>query len=423
MRTDDLADPASWRGWDGAGYSIVLDRGICPPLQQDRIGKMGSSLSYNTYLRRNLLVGTDGGPTDFHFAASESLTDWPARQLLMATDLWWTPDAGGDVRGYPSLLQPGDPSRNFERTGRSPYLYYTRWDRAGGAYARDLVRRRVRFTAPGDEGRHQVLELPMNERRGTATLDASFYGNDGVLEDGAALTTDERATGPAAVRLPAGGQARVRVRHAASLDRVGSLTIEAFLRIGERTPEHAVVVEKQDAALRNYGLYVTASTAPTPGVLAWSFSAPGVGFSESAGTRRVDDGGWHHVAVVHDGSAMAARYYVDGALDVERPHGVPVGAGVNEGDLVIGAHLVGAIDGVVVHDHARTAQEILEAAIGAGVELCNGRDDDGDGVRDDGFGCVRDTTESRACASAAGGIQTRSAGATAASPSGRRART
>ena len=48
MRTDDLADPASWRGWDGSAFSIVLDRGICPALQQDRIGKMGSSLSYNS---------------------------------------------------------------------------------------------------------------------------------------------------------------------------------------------------------------------------------------------------------------------------------------------------------------------------------------------------------------------------------------
>lgn len=74
MRTDDLATPGSWRGWDGSAFSIVLDRGICPVLQQDRIGKMSSSLSYNGYLRRYLLVGTDGGPTDFHFTTSDALT-------------------------------------------------------------------------------------------------------------------------------------------------------------------------------------------------------------------------------------------------------------------------------------------------------------------------------------------------------------
>ncbi|WP_242344131.1 LamG domain-containing protein [Anaeromyxobacter terrae] len=410
MRTGDLADPASWRGWNGSEFSIVLDRGICPVLQQGQIGKMSSSLSYNGYLRKYLLVGTDGGPTGFHFTASESLTSWPRREVIMPTDLWWTPGAIV-MRGYPSLLQPGDPSRSFERTGRSPYLYYTHWDSAAGTFARDLVRRRVRFSLPGDEGRYQVLDLPMNERRGTVTLDASFYGNDAILENGAALTVEDAATGPAAVRLPAGTGAQVRVPHAATLDRAGSLTIEAFVRVEVTPAADATIVEKGASTLRNYGLYVTSRTAPNPGVLAYSFTKPGGGLAESVGTRRIDDGRWHHVAAVHDAMVMTARLYIDGALDVARPLGVPLGAGVNDSDLVIGAGMVGAIDAVVVHDHARTAQEILEAALGAGVELCNGRDDDADGISDDGFACVQATTESRACASAPGGTQTRSCAA------------
>lgn len=410
MRSDDLADPASWRGWDGTGFSIVLDRGLCPPLQQERIGKMNSSLTYNTYLHRYVLVGTDGGPTDFHLATSESLTDWAARQVLMETPVWWTPDAAL-ARGYPSLLQPGDPGRNFERTARSPYLYYTRWDRAGGLYARDLVRRRVRFTLPGDERRNQVLELPMNERRGAATLDASFHANDAVLENGAVLATDQRASGPAAVRLPAGTLARIRVPDAPSLDLTGSLTIEAFLRIDGTSSDRATIVEKQAATLRNYALHVTSRTSTPPGVLAFSFSLPGGQLSASEGTRRIDDGRWHHVAVVYDGPARTARYYVDGALDVERAHGEPLGAGVNDGGLVLGERVSGAIDGVVVHDHVRTQQELRQAAVGTGnVELCNGEDDDGDGLPDDGLPCRAGATETRACATAPGGEQTRVCG-------------
>jgi len=246
---------------------------------------------------------------------------------------------------------------------------------------------------------------------GTVTLDASFYGNDGVLENGAVLTTDEHATGPAAVRLLAGTGAQVRVPDAASLDRTGSLTIEAFVRIEVTPASDALIVEKQGSMLRNYGLYVTSRAAPNPGVLAYSFTKPGGGLAESVGTRRIDDGRWHHVAVVYDGLPMTARFYVDGALDVERAHGVPLGAGVNDADLVIGAGMVGAIDAVVVHDHARTEQEILEAAVGAGVELCNGRDDDEDGISDNGFSCVQGKTESRACASAPGAIQTRTCAA------------
>ncbi len=408
MRTGDLADPTSWRAWDGTGFSIVLDRGICPPLDRDQIGKMASSLTYNTYLRGNVLVGSDGGPTDFHFAVSDSLTSWPTRQLLMATDVWWTPGAM-QRRGYPSLLQPGDPSRSFERTGRSPYLYYTYWDVAAGTYSRDLRRRRIRFTVPGDEGRYQVLELPMNEHRGTTTLDASFYGNDGVLENGAVLTTDQRVTGPSSVRFP-GGPARIRVPAAPSLDLAGSLAMEAFVRVEATSAPDAVIVEKEEVTLRNYGLHVVSPAATTPGVLTFSFSVPGGGYSSSVGTRRIDDGLWHHAAVVYDGSTMTARYYVDGALDAERAHGVALGSGVNAGDLVIGTNLVGAIDSVVVHDHARTAGEIRSAAIAPGVELCNGEDDDGNGIRDDGFGCILGATETRACASAPGGTQTRVCG-------------
>jgi hypothetical protein len=360
MRTDDLAAPASWRGWDGTGFTAVLDRGICPPLQPEHVGTFNSSLTYNSYFHGFLLASPEG--LGFQMITSQSLTSWPASQLLLATDLWWT--GGDEVRHYPSFLQPGDPSLSFDRTGRSPYLYYTLWHRSLCDYCRDLVRRRVRLTKPGDEGRFQVLELPMNERRGAVTLDASFYGNDAAMENGAVLDATAPATGAAAVRLPAAEPAaQLRVRAVPSLDLSGSITIEAFVRTAQPAQSEAVIVENQAGTLRNYGLYVEPPGAPSPGVLAFSFSAPGGGLSSSTGTRRVDDGGWHHVAVVYDGSATTARYYVDGELDVERPHGTTLEHGMGGGDLLVGTHLVGWVDAVVVHDHARTAQEIREAAL------------------------------------------------------------
>lgn len=384
-RTDDLERPGSWRGWDGSAFTVVLDRGICPPLDRPNIGAMGSSLGYDTYLRKYVLVGSEGGPVDFHLAVSDALTAWPARQVLMATDLWWTPGATR-MRGYPSLLQPGDATRSFERPGRSPWLYYTYWDQTAGTYARDLVRRRVRFNVPGDEGRHQVLELPMNELRGTATLDASFYGNDATLEGGAALATGERATGPAAVRLPTGAAARLRVPDAPSLALAGSLTIEAFVRIDAVAGEGGALVTKDGGGLRNYGLHVLGGGA-VPGVLSFSFTAPGGVLSTSAGARRVDDGRWHHVAVSFEAPGGTARYYVDGVLDVERAHGAALGAGVNDGAVVAGAGLAGMIDGVVVHDHVRTALELQESAIVTGNVVLGGPGAGADAPRASGGGC------------------------------------
>lgn len=120
----------------------------------------------------------------------------------------------------------------------------------------------------------------------------------------------------------------------------------------------------------------------------------------------------------------AARTFSASWLDAELPHGGPLGGGVNGGDLLIGTRLGGAIDGVVVHDHARAPQEIGRAAVGTGnVELCNGVDNDGDGAPDDGLGCVRGTTETRTCARPRAGSRPGSAERTAPCPTGPGART
>jgi hypothetical protein len=46
------------------------------------------------------------------------------------------------------LLDPDSPARNFETTGRRPWLYFTRfhYKRCGSTLNRDLVRVRVRFS-------------------------------------------------------------------------------------------------------------------------------------------------------------------------------------------------------------------------------------------------------------------------------------
>jgi hypothetical protein len=164
MRTQTLEDPTSWRCWNGEGFNatfvdpyteVNFDPAVhvCKPVSRDNIEKMHSSLTYNTFFNKYLLVGAAGlydpdlGDVihGFYYSLSDDLINWSPRQLIMKVKLWWTPWLLGDAFGYPSLIDPDDDSMNFEYTDKQVYLYYTRWH-TGSTYDRDLVRIPIEFT-------------------------------------------------------------------------------------------------------------------------------------------------------------------------------------------------------------------------------------------------------------------------------------
>jgi hypothetical protein len=158
MRTQSLSDPASWRCWDGQGFNASFvnpytESGfdhaehVCAPVSRDNIVKMSSSVTFNTFLGKFLLVGVTGlhDPDTgqlvhgVYFSLSEDLIDWSPRKLIFEAKLWWTPEIPGDPIHYPSIIDPGDQSLNFEYSGQNVYLYFTRWH-SGTDYDRDLIR-------------------------------------------------------------------------------------------------------------------------------------------------------------------------------------------------------------------------------------------------------------------------------------------
>jgi hypothetical protein len=164
MRTNTLDDPASWRAWDGSGFNLPLTspyateeevpecEPVGPPLTT--IGDT-SSLTYNTYLERYMWVGVHIGLATgesicgFHFSLSTDLVHWSELQLVVKvlSSCETNPDTPGVLERvqvqYPSIVDHGDSSINFERPGRTPYLYYTRHN---GGLDRDLVRVPLTFT-------------------------------------------------------------------------------------------------------------------------------------------------------------------------------------------------------------------------------------------------------------------------------------
>lgn len=156
MRTRALGDPSSWRAWDGTGFNLQMSSPYgtgasatpCTALHWP-IGD--SSVTYNTYLGRFILVNESnmliGGQRTcgFFYALSADLIHWSQPQLVAEARIPWC-DADPQKPGvlepvfvlYSSLIDHADTTANFEKTGQTPYLYYTRFN--DGGLDRDLVR-------------------------------------------------------------------------------------------------------------------------------------------------------------------------------------------------------------------------------------------------------------------------------------------
>lgn len=161
MRTQTLGDPTSWRAWDGTGFSLQMTSPYAGPAPAsctavvyppDVVGQ--PTVTYNTYLGKYLMVGATrvGGPTEvvcgFFYLLSTDLIHWTRMRLIRTAHTPWTPECfpvGTIGAVFPSVIDHSDATVNFERPGRTPYLYYTRFNDHG--LNRDLVRAPMTITA------------------------------------------------------------------------------------------------------------------------------------------------------------------------------------------------------------------------------------------------------------------------------------
>lgn len=147
MRTQDLAHGSSWQVWTAQGWAPALATPHCGFLSPQTLGGAYiKSISYNSYLRAYVGLATTytAGVGGVGYTLSQDLINWSKPVLLLRDK--HVPQ--GEV-AYPSLLDPADSSRNFETSGREPYVYLMRWQ--GTGLNRDLIRQKIRFT---DFGAH-----------------------------------------------------------------------------------------------------------------------------------------------------------------------------------------------------------------------------------------------------------------------------
>jgi hypothetical protein len=166
IRSDRLDDPGSWRGWDGSGFNLKLTS----PYVTGGAGPICTALRgtlpnyYNTYLDRYMQVSmgsyTVGGKLicGVFYQLSTEFFHWSQPQLIAETaDANCPADAQKPELlemipvMSPALIDHADPTVNFERPGRTPYLYYVRFNRGTMSdplywLDRDVVRVPLTFT-------------------------------------------------------------------------------------------------------------------------------------------------------------------------------------------------------------------------------------------------------------------------------------
>ena len=167
MRTQNLADPKSWRAWDGEGFNVrfidpyrdsarALSRHVCQVLSPDELGELNRSVVWSTFLNKWVVTGTstryeaDLGEVvrGFYFSTSDDLIHWSDRQLLMYVETAATWQCGDpDPAAYPSFVDPDSTDRNFQTIDQHTYLYMTTFRRENciTTLKRDLKRIPIRF--------------------------------------------------------------------------------------------------------------------------------------------------------------------------------------------------------------------------------------------------------------------------------------
>ena len=136
--------------------SAAASEHVCSPIAPDDIQAMTSSLTYNTFLEKFVLVGVaaaphtrTGDPRGIYFSTSDDLLHWQTRRLIARVELPWTYRCGDrNPVLHPSVIDPNSRTRNFQTVGRHAYLYFVRYHYVQCRQTQncDLVRLPIEFS-------------------------------------------------------------------------------------------------------------------------------------------------------------------------------------------------------------------------------------------------------------------------------------
>jgi hypothetical protein len=164
LRTDRIADPASWRAWDGKQFDAsfvnpyatadLQDQHVCSPVGAGRLRWPVTSLVRHAptglFIALMMDAARGGG---VYYATSPNLIDWSSAAKLLDGEGDGSYQCGDPAPvTYPSLLDPRSADRNFMTVGQSAELFLTRFnvDRCKTSMDRDLIRVQVAISNRGN---------------------------------------------------------------------------------------------------------------------------------------------------------------------------------------------------------------------------------------------------------------------------------
>jgi hypothetical protein len=159
IRTQNVFDPSSWRGWNGSDFSLSFVDPYLGPVRHPR-DHIYTPVPYMTFVNGiyiyqplNVIVAVlwdywdrELGPPGMYFATSTDLVHWSKPTLVVTLKQILAHDPKGSwLYAYFSLIDPSAPDLNFSMVGDHPYLYYVRLENNG--QDRVLFRQQIRITA------------------------------------------------------------------------------------------------------------------------------------------------------------------------------------------------------------------------------------------------------------------------------------
>jgi hypothetical protein len=142
MRSTDVFDASSWRGWSGRDFSVSFVDPYPGPVEHPQehvytpVEYMDVVTGINLFESSGLVIAVlwdpwsnEYGPRGFYLSTSTDLVHWTKPTLVATLEQFLAQEPPGSWSyAYFSLIDPAAPDLNFSIVGDQPYLYYVRFD-------------------------------------------------------------------------------------------------------------------------------------------------------------------------------------------------------------------------------------------------------------------------------------------------------
>jgi hypothetical protein len=160
IRTANILDPASWRGWDGTDFTVAFADPYRAPVANPSahlcvpVPYLDYCSGINYHPASHLFIATlwnqgsapSWGPQGVYFTTSPDFIHWSKPVLAMTRNQMLRREPEGNWSyAYVSLIDPKSTDASFMTITDAPYLYYVRMDSNQPPYRRVLFRQRIKL--------------------------------------------------------------------------------------------------------------------------------------------------------------------------------------------------------------------------------------------------------------------------------------